>query len=70
MKRIYRRIITEFIDEKSPNLFKKNRNLLKHIILILRRIRSITFNENDVKRFVKMFDSFLFSNEKIMSIFQ
>ena len=36
----------------------------------MRRITSMTFNESEVKRFVKMLDSFLFSNEKITSIFQ
>ena len=62
MKKIYRRKIIEFI--------KKNYNFQKHFINVSRRITSMIFNENDVKRFVKMFDSFLFSNEKIMSIFQ
>ena len=62
IKKIYWRKITEFI--------KKNHNFQKHFINVLRRITSITFNENDVKRSVKMFDSSLFSNEKIMSIFQ
>ena len=62
MKKIYRQKITEFI--------KKNHNFQKHFINVSRRITSTTFNESDVKRFVKMFDSFLFSNEKIMSIFQ
>ena len=62
MKRIYRWKITEFI--------KKNHNFQKHFINVLRQITSMTSNESDVKRFVKMFDSFLFSNEKIMSIFQ
>ena len=62
MKRIYRTKITELI--------KKNYNFQKHFINVLRRITSLIFNESDVKRFVKMFDSSLFSNKKIMSIFQ
>ena len=62
IKRIYRRKIIEFI--------KMNCNFQKHFINVSRRITSMTFNENDVKRFVKMLDSFLFLNKKIMSIFQ
>ena len=61
-KRIYRRKITEFI--------KKNHNFQKHFTNVSRQITSMIFNESNVKRPVKMFDSFLFSNEKIMSIFQ
>ena len=61
MKRIYRRKITEFI--------KKNYNFQSYLINVSRRITLMTFNKNDVKLFMKMFDSFLFSNEKIMSIF-
>ena len=57
-----KRKITEFT--------KKNHNFQKHFILISRRITSIILNESDVKRFVKMFDFFLFSNKKIMSISQ
>ena len=62
MKRIYRRKITEFV--------KKNHNFQKHFINVSRRITSMIFNESNVKRFVKMLDLSLFSNEKIMSIFQ
>ena len=62
MNKIYRRKITEFI--------KKNHNCQEHFINVSRRITSMTFNESDIKRSVKMFDSSLFSNEKIMSIFQ
>ena len=62
IKKIYRRKTTKFT--------KKNYNFQKYLINVSCQITSMTFNKSDVKRFVKMFDSFLFSNEKIMSIFQ
>ena len=56
IKRIYRRKIIEFI--------KKNHNFQKHFINVSRRITSITFNENDVKRSVKMLDSICLQMKK------
>ena len=65
-----KKIIIKIYRQKITELIKKNHNFQKHFINVSRRITSITFNESDVKRFVKMFDSFLFSNKEVMSIFQ